>query len=209
MSTKRTSSGKSEITRLLESWAAGEADALDRLFPLVVDELRLIARSYVAREAASPLQPTELIGEVCIKLLGQKKVHWESRSQFFAFSAELMRRILVDSARRQLAAKRKAVKVPFEEAFGLSEKKAPDVLAVDEAVKELEKLNPRQARIVEMRVFGGWTVEEIAEALSIAPMTVKRQWRGALLWLRRELSQDEAPPGRPAPGASLDHSKAP
>lgn len=163
----------------------------------------------MAREAGSSLQPTELIGEVCIKLLGQKRVHWENRSQFFAFSAELMRRILVDSARRQLAAKRKAVKVPFEEAFGLSEEKAPDVLGVDEALKELEALNPRQARIVEMRVFGGWTVDEVAEALDIAPMTVKRQWRGALLWLRRELSRDEAAPGHPSRGASLDASKAP
>ncbi len=192
MKTKRAPSGKSKITRLLEAWAAGEEEALEKLFPLVVDELRMIARSYVAREAGSSLQPTELIDEVCIKLLGQKKLHWENRSQFFAFSAELMRRILVDSARRHLAAKRKAVKVPFEEALGLPQEKAPDVLAVDEALKELEALHPRQAQIVEMRVFGGWTVDEVAEALDVAPMTVKRQWRGALLWLRRELSRGEA-----------------
>lgn len=181
---------KGEVTRLLEDWAEGDADALDRLFPMVLGELRVIARAALAREGPyHSLQATELIDEVCLKLLNQRSLHWESRSQFYAFSSLLMRRILVDHARRRQAAKRSAIKVPFSEALEVPDDKVPDIIAVDEALKDLEALDPRQARIVEMRIYGGWTIEETAEALGIGSMTVKRGWSSAQLWMRRQLSQ--------------------
>lgn len=179
-----------EITRLLENWADGEEGALEALIPQVVDDLRVIARSFLSREVAHhSLQPTELINAVYVKLAGQRKLHWENRAQFFAFASQLMRRILVDHARRKRAGKRDGIKVPFDEALGLaSEDRRTDVLAVHEALEKLAELDERQAQVVEMRVFGGWTFEEIAEALGVGLSTVKRDWKTALIWLRRDLS---------------------
>ena len=183
-------SSKGDVTRLLEDWAKGDAEALNHLFPMVIDELHVIASASLAREGPYPsLQPTELIDEVCLKLLGQKQLHWDNRSQFYAFSSMLMRRILVDHARCRRAAKRDVVKVPFHEALGVPDEALPDILAVDEALKDLEAIDPRQAQIVNMRIFGGWTIDEVAEAMGIGTMTVKRDWGAARLWIRRELSR--------------------
>lgn len=178
------------MTRLLERWAGGEDEALSELIPLVLEDLRAIARGYLARENRDlSLQPTELIHDVYIRLAGQRAVSWDNRQQFFAFSAQLMRRLLVDYARYRHAGKRRAVKVPFNEALGLPEPAEPDVLGLDEALRALAELDERQSRVVEMRIFGGWSVEEIAEALRISATTVKRDWSTALCWLRRELSR--------------------
>ncbi len=180
-----------EITRLLEDWADGEDGALEALIPKVVDELRIIARSFLAREHPHhSLQPTELINAVYVKLAGQKKLHWENRSQFFSFASQLMRRILVDHARRKKTDKRYGIKVPFDEGLGLAaEERRTEVLAVSEALDKLAELDERQAQVVEMRIFGGWTNEEIAEALGVGLSTVKRDWKTARAWLRRELSR--------------------
>ncbi len=184
---------KGEVTRILKSWEAGDPDALERLFPLVLDELRAIARSYLARESPEQsLQPTELINEVCLKLLRQGETHWENRSQFYAFSAKLMRCILVDSARSRKAVKRSGgIKVSFHDALGLPEEKSPSVLALDEALDALEELSPRQAKVVEMKFFGGWTIEQTAETLGVGTTTVKRDKDFAIAWLRHELSKEE------------------
>ena len=180
---------KGELTRLLEDWANGDADALDRLFPMVLDELRAMARGALAREGDFQfLQPTELVSEVCLKLLKQRAFQWESRSQFFAFSSMLMRRILVDHARKRRTDKRDAVKVSILDDL-VADEKGPEILALDDALKDLEALDPLQARIVEMRIFGGWTIPQIAAALDVGTTTVKRRWSSALLWLRRHLSQ--------------------
>ncbi len=191
----RAAMTKREVTQLLEDWAEGDRDALDRLIPLVVDDLRVIARSYLAREAhGHSIEPTELINDVYIRLAGQRHVSWDNRSQFFAFSAQLMRRLLVDHARRRQAGKRRGVIVPFSEAFALLEEKDPDLIALDDALESLAELDARQSLVVQMRIFGGWTVEEIASGLDIGATTVKRDWSAALLWLRRELSR-KRPPG--------------
>lgn len=181
---------KGEVTRLLAQWAEGDGEALGRLIPLVVEELRAIARGYLAREDRDlSLQPTELIHDVYVRLVGQRAVSWDNRKQFFAFSAQLMRRLLVDHARRRRAAKRSAVKVAFEEALAVPELGDAGVLALNDVLGDLEKLDRRQSRIVEMRIFGGWTIEEIAESLEVGLSTVKRDWKAALCWLRRELER--------------------
>ena len=187
--------GKGEITRLLEDWAEGDADALDQLFSMVLDELRAMARGALAREGQHhSFQPTELVAEVCLKLLNQKVFHWESRSQFYAFSSMLMRRILVDHARRRQSAKRSSLKVPFNEAFGVPDDRIPDILALDDALRDLGTLDSLQAQVVEMRLYGGWTLEEIAAALNVSLRTVKRRWSSAQLWLRRHFTQQEGAP---------------
>ena len=196
MTTEKTASpsppkAPGDITRLLEEWADGDREALDQLFPMVIDELRVIARSSLAcEEPDHSLQPTELISEVCLKLLNQKVMVWESRSRFYAFSSMLMRRILVDHARRRRATKREVLKVPFQEALEVPDDKVSDILAIDEALSDLEAVAPRQAQIVSMRIFGGWTFEEIAESMSLSKTTVKRDWKAAQLWMRRQLSWD-------------------
>ncbi len=190
---------KRDVTQLLGDWAEGDKDALDRLIPLVVNDLRLIAKSYLARESPDhSVQPTELINDVYIRLAGQRQVSWDNRSQFFAFSAQLMRRLLVDHARRRRAGKRRGIKVPFNEALGLFKEKDPDLIALDDALDSLAELDARQSLIVQMRIFGGWTVEEIAKGLGIGTTTVKRDWSAALLWLRRELSKKNQPCGGPS-----------
>ena len=200
-------SRKGEVTRLLEEWSEGDGDALDRLYSMVLDELRVIARGALAREGAyHSLQPTELINELCLKLLHQKMSHWESRSQFYAFSSMLMRNILVDHARRRLATKRSALRVPFDEALGVPDERIPDIIPIDDALKDLETLDPLQARIVEMRYWGGWSIEEIAEALDISPTTVKRRWSSAKLWLHRYFSQQKS---GPIPTSSAHRKKRP
>lgn len=190
---------KSEVTELLDAWSAGDADALERLIPLVIEDLRRIARRYLAREAPGhTLEPTALVNELYLRLAGRRSVQWESRTQFFASMAEIMRRILVDHARRRKAGKKGggATRVSFDEERDHQTVWSPvlrdldiDLVALDDALHSLAAVDPRQARIVELRYFGGLTIEETARTLDTSPMTVKRGWRTARLWLLRELSQ--------------------
>ena len=184
---------QSEITRLLDQWNAGESDALTKLMPLIVDDLRRVAGKYLAQEAEGhTLQPTALVNEVYLRLVGRRTVSWRNRAQFFAFVAGMMRRVLVDHARNRRTAKRGsgAIRLSFDESIKLPEErqKDPDLLALDEALQSLEEVDPRQSRIVEMRYFTGLSVKEVAEVESISPTTVKREWRTAKLWLYRALS---------------------
>lgn len=182
-----------EVTALLADWSDGDSDALERLIPLVVDELRSLAGSLFRRESeAHTLQPTALVNEVYMRLADQRRVSWDNRSQFFAFAAILMRRVLVDHAKARKAAKRGggALKVPLSEELALGEVVDLDILALDQALAALAEIDPRQARVVELRFFAGLSHEEIAELLDVSLSTVKRDWRTARLWLYREMSQD-------------------
>lgn len=182
----------SELTQLLDEWSDGDPEALDHLMPLVVDELRQIARRYmVSEDPGHTLQPTALVNEVYLHLAGRRAVQWQSRAQFFDFMAELMRRILVDHARTRKALKRGggATRLPLDESIVPPEEVDQDVLAVDEALESLAALDPRQSRIVELRYFAGLTIEETAEVLGIGLSTVKRDWKTAKLWLKRELNR--------------------
>ena len=178
-----------DLTALLRDASEGDQTALDRLMPLVYGELRKIAASYLRQERKDhTLQPTALVHEAYLRLTHQKDVAWQNRAHFFGIAAQMMRRILVDHARKRQAAKRDASawKVATAEVDGGAES-APELLALDRALEELEKIDPQQAKIVELRFFGGLTVEETAEVAGISPRTVKREWRTAKAWLRREI----------------------
>ena len=178
-----------DLTALLRDASEGDQNALDRLMPLVYGELRKIAASYLRQERKDhTLQPTALVHEAYLRLTHQKDVAWQNRAHFFGIAAQMMRRILVDHARKRQAAKRDASawKVATAEVDGGAES-APELLALDRALEELEKIDPQQAKIVELRFFGGLTVEETAEVAGISPRTVKREWRTAKAWLRREI----------------------
>jgi RNA polymerase sigma-70 factor (ECF subfamily) len=177
-------------TALLLAWGRGETDAFDRLVPLVHAELRRLARRYMGRERPGhTLQATALVNEAYIRLIDIKHVQWQNRTHFFAMSARVMRRILVDSARARGNDKRGGGvrKVSFDEdLMGLPEA-GSDLIALDDALCALEIEHPRKSQVVELRYFGGLTVEETGEALHVSPDTVKRDWRFAKLWLLREL----------------------
>jgi len=187
-------SSSAEITQLLRDWQEGSREALDRLVPLVYDELHVIAARHLAGERPNgTLQTTALVNEVYLKLIDQRRVDWQNRAHFFAIAAQLMRRILVDDARHRLREKRGGGAV----IEGLDDVAVPapappidavDALALDRALQELEALDPQQARIVELRYFGGLTLEEAATVLDISPSTVKREWAIAKGWLYRALS---------------------
>ena len=182
----------SKVTGLLDAWSEGDAKALDRLMPLVVDDLRQVAARYLAAETPGhTLQPTALVNEVFLRLVGRRTVIWRNRAQFFAVAAEIMRRILVDHARRRKAERHGCglVRVPLDEGIpdGADDL---DLVALDEALKRLERLDPRQSRIVELRYFAGLTIEETASVLEVSTMTVKREWRTARLWLWKELQRE-------------------
>jgi len=182
----------SEVTKLLQEWSQGDAAALEKLIPLVFEDLRQIAGRLFLREADShTLQPTALVSEAYLRLMDQRKVHWQNREQFFGVASLLMRRILVDYAKGRQAAKRGsgAPKVPLDETIAVPELRDVDVVALDEALSQLAEIDPRQSRIVEMRFFMGLSHEEIAEILDISVTTIKREWRTARLWLFRELSR--------------------
>ena len=186
--------GRSEITRLLDRWSGGDAGALAELMPLVVQDLRGIAgRQLAAETPGHTLQPTALVNELYLRLVGKRTVSWRNKSQFFAFVAHMMRRILVDHARGRRSAKRGsgAVRLSLDESTRLPRTdQDPDLLALDEALKTLEAVDPRQSRLVEMRYFTGLSIKEVAAVEGISPTTVKREWRTAKLWLYRELSQE-------------------
>jgi RNA polymerase sigma factor (TIGR02999 family) len=179
-----------EVTRLLIDLQEGKPEAENLLLPMVYDELRRLARSYLRRERPDhTLQATALVHEAYIKLAGQKGT-WQNRSHFFGVAAQVMRRILVDYARSHGAAKRGSggVKVQLDEALPISAAQSRELLDVDAALTRLEAVDPRQARVVELRFYAGLSIEETAEVLSCATRTVTRDWRMAQAWLRRELN---------------------
>lgn len=186
---------KPGVTELLLEWSQGDSSALSRLIPLVFEDLRQIASRMFRRESdGHTLQPTALVSEVYLRLTDQRNVHWQNREQFFSVAALLMRRILVDYAKgRQTVKRGKGIpKVPLDEALGVAEIRDSDVdiVALDEVLSRFAKIDPRQASIVDMRVFMGLSHEEIAEVLGISLSTVKREWKTAKLWLRRELTNN-------------------
>jgi RNA polymerase sigma factor (TIGR02999 family) len=179
-----------EITGLLRAWSGGDEAALARLAEQVYPELRMIARRYMKNERqANTLQTTALVHEVYVRLVDVTKVEWHERAQFFAMAAQMMRRILVDAARARGANKRGggALKVNLDETALLSGAPDRSILALDEALTEFSQIAPRQAKVVELRYFGGLTEEEIVAALKISPRTVRRDWDLARAWLLREL----------------------
>lgn len=179
-----------EVTELLRKWSAGDAEALDELTPLIYAELHRIARRYMRRERDDhTLQTSALVNEAYLRLIDWKTAKWENRAHFFGVSAQLMRRILVDFARkRPRVGDEKIHHVSLDEAFTVTAGKDSDLVALDEALIELAKFDERKVRIVEMKFFGGLSVEETAEVLKIAPVTVMREWQKAKAWLYRELS---------------------
>lgn len=179
------------VTLLLRKWSAGDRAALDQLMPIVYDELRRLANNYLRRQSAGQtLQPTALVHEAYVRLAGQEHTHWENRAQFFGMAAKLMRNILVDQARSRLAAKRGGdrLRVSFNEADRLGSEPALEILALDDVLNEFAAVHPQPARIVELRFFGGLTIEEAAAVMGTSHATVERQWSFARAWLRRELS---------------------
>jgi RNA polymerase sigma-70 factor, ECF subfamily len=179
-----------EVSRLLQSWTEGDRQALDRLTPLVYDELRRLARAYLRRERAGhSLQITALVNEAYLRLVDYKRMQWQNRAHFFAVSAQLMRRILVEHARRHNLKRGGEVQhVSLEAAAEVGGRQAEDLVALDDAMKALERLDHRKAQVVEMRFFGGLSVEETAEVLKVSPITVMRDWNTAKAWLYRELA---------------------
>jgi len=186
-----------EITALLKAWGSGDAAALDQLTPLVYDELRRLARRYMRNErAGNTLQTTALVNEAYLRLVDAHRVGWQDRVHFFAVSAQMMRRILVDAARARGSAKRggQVKRVNHSTAFNLDE--IPDVstgrdrelVAIDDALNTLAEMDPRKARVIELRFFGGLSVEETAEILKLSPQSVMRDWKLAKAWLTRELA---------------------
>jgi len=190
-----SSSPRQEVTQVLVDWTAGDQNAPERLMPLVYDELRRLARQYLQRERSDhTLQATGLVHEAYLRLVDQSSMNWQNRAHFFGVAATLMRRILVDYARSHGAEKRggEREKIEFDEALAPAGDRAVDLIALDEALHDLGTFDPRQSRIVELRFFGGLTNDEISEVLEISPRTIKREWRLAKAWLRRELSGEEA-----------------
>jgi RNA polymerase sigma-70 factor (ECF subfamily) len=182
-----------EITQLLLAWNDGDEHALDRLMPLVHDELHQLAHRYMAGERPGhPLQTTALVNEAYLRLVDSSRVRWQSRAHFFAVSATLMRRILVDAARARKQLKRggDAVQVSLDEAMSISSEPGADVIALDAALTALAAFDERKSKVVELRFFGGLTVEETAEVLKVSVMTVMRDWGLAKVWLLRELERE-------------------
>jgi RNA polymerase sigma-70 factor (ECF subfamily) len=182
-----------EITGLLVAWGGGDKSALDRLMPLVYDELRRLAHRYMSRERpGNTLQTTALVNEAYVRLVNWKEVRWENRAHFFAVSAQMMRRILVDFARDKQYLKRGggALRVSLSEAAALTECRAAELVALDEALTALTKQDERKGKVVEMRFFGGLSVKEVGEVLKVSEETVMRDWRLAKVWLLRELGRE-------------------
>src|SRR5215467_2165363 len=190
----------SEITNLLKAWGSGDEAALARLTEHVYPELRVMARRYMKNQAeGNSLQATALVHEVYIRLLDVSNVEWQARAQFFAIAAQMMRRILVDSARTRGSRRRDGIppKVNLDESAVLSNAAERSILALDEALTAFSRMAPRQAKVVELRYFGGLTEEEIEVALKISPRTIRRDWDLAKAWLLRELSHTTRKPSRP------------
>ena len=187
------SSPQQQVTQLLVDWSKGDATALERLIPLVQPELHRLAHHYMGRGGpGSTLQTTALVNEAYLQFVDKRLPQWQNRPHFFAVAAQLMRQIMVDHARERRALKRggAAVRVSLDETALVTETRAEELLALDEALENLAAFDPRMSRIVEMRYFGGLTMEEIAQVLKIHVNTVTRDWSAAKAWLYRELSQE-------------------
>ncbi len=184
---------QSDVTRLLLEWRRGKASALDELMPLVYEELRRLASSYMRRERSGhTLQPTALIHEAYLRMVDKDHPRWKSRLHFFAVAAQVMRRILIDYARGRSREKRHAeAELPLEEVDLLSEERAAELVKLDDALSSLESLDPKLKTLVELRYFGGLTNEEAAEYLEVSSSTVKRDWRLARSFLQAELQPGE------------------
>jgi RNA polymerase sigma-70 factor (ECF subfamily) len=177
-----------EVTLLLAEWAKGNQNALDELTPLVYRELRQLAASYLRKERQGhTLQPTALVHEAYLRLVDQKNPNWENRSHFFGVAARLMRQILVDHARRKQAGKRGGLKVSLDEAVSFQPERSRDLMALDSGLNALEKLDPRKCKAVELRYFGGLSMDEIAQTLDVSAVTVRRDLRMAEAWLHQEM----------------------
>lgn len=190
----RQSVSTQEVTRLLQAWSSGNEQALQELMPLVYGELhRLAQRHMAAEQSGHALQTTALVHEVYLRLVDAKNIDWQNRAHFYALSASLMRRILVDFARTRNYQKRGAqfAHIQLEEAATVSAAVSSELLAVDDALKQLAAVDARKSDVVEMRFFGGLTVDEIAAALQVSPETVARDWKLAKAWLLRELSHED------------------
>ena len=186
-------SSSNEITQLLAAWGNGDQNALDQLMPLVYSELHRLAHRHIKRERPGhTLQTSGLLNEAFLRLVEQRDVTWKSRAHFFAIAAKLMRCILVDHARSHAYAKRGggAAKVTLDEALIVSQERAGEVVALDDALTRLEQMDAQQSNIVELRFFAGLTIEETAEVLNLSPSTIKREWVTAKAWLFRELSHE-------------------
>jgi RNA polymerase sigma factor (TIGR02999 family) len=180
-----------QVTQLLAAWSSGDRAALDELMPLVYEELRRLAHQYMNRERPGhTLQTSALINEAYVRLVNQKEIQWQDRAHFFGIAARLMRQVLVDYARKRNYAKRGggAQQVALDEALIVSKERAAEVVALDDALGSLAEIDPRQSQIVEMRFFGGLTIEETAEVLAVSPGTVMREWTLAKAWLRRAMT---------------------
>ena len=185
-----TTLSQTGVTELLADWSNGDQEALNKLIPLVYDELHKLASRYLRRERSDhTLQTTALVHEAYLKLVDQKDANWQNRVQFFAVASQLIRRILVDYARRHRASKRGGsyYKVTLDEGLVSSEEKDAELLTLDEALDKLRVVDSQQSRVVELRVFAGLTLEETAQALNISPRTVRREWNMAKAWLHREI----------------------
>ena len=182
-----------DVTRLLVDWANGDQAALQELMPLVYDELRRLASRYMRRESEGhTLQTSALVNEAYLRLIDQKNVRWQNRAHFFGIAAQLMRRILVDHARSRSRLKRggQIQKLSLDEQAVIA-KEAAEVIALDEALKNLAEMDPRKSQIVEMKFFGGLTTEEVAEVLKVTSRTVEREWRKARAWLNRAVKEGQ------------------
>ncbi|HSE43614.1 MAG TPA: sigma-70 family RNA polymerase sigma factor [Acidobacteriota bacterium] len=181
-----------EISQLLSAWSNGDQEALDKLTPLVYEELHRIAGRYMRREnPGHTLQTSALVNEAYIKLIDQKNVQWQNRAHFFGIAAQLMRRILVDHARKRARVRRGAgaTKLSLNETAIVAQSRDTEFILIDNALKNLARIDPSKSRIVEMRFFAGLTTEEIAEVEKVSPSTIEREWRKAKAWLYREINQ--------------------
>jgi len=183
-----------EVSQLLQDWSNGDQAALDKVMPVVYQELHRMAHHYMRKERAGhTLQTTALVNEAYLRLADYKKMRWQSRAHFFAVAAQVMRRILVEQARSKKFAKRGggAQQISLDETALVSAGRSAEVIAVDEALTDLESWDPRKGRIVELRFFGGLSIEETAEVLKVSPTTVQREWRSAKAWLHRAISEGD------------------
>jgi RNA polymerase sigma factor (TIGR02999 family) len=197
-----TAPSPSELTDLLMAWRAGDETALPRLTAIVYDELHRLARFYMARERPEhTLQATALVNEVYLRLVDSSRVHWQNRAHFMAVAAQLMRRVLVDVARQRRAQKRggDAHRVTLHDELIVGDEPGADLVALDEALTDLARLDPRKSRVVEMRFFGGLSLADTAEALGVSTDTVGRDWTAAKAWLLRELTGGSRPARREPP----------
>jgi RNA polymerase sigma factor (TIGR02999 family) len=189
-----TAPSSNEVTRLLLDWSEGDKSALNRLMPLVYDELRKLAHHYMGRERQGhTLQTTALVNEAYLRLIDQRSVQWQNRAHFFGIASRMMRRILVDHARSRQYGKRGGGthQVPLDEVMVVSPERAADVVALDDALTALAEIDERKTKIVEMRFFGGLSIDETAEVIGVSPGTVMRDWTLAKAWLHRQISKED------------------